>query len=85
MVTTDAAAAGTPGARRTFDSEYSRQPDATVGISFLDCTGRCKVNFPITSYEVQYQRVDDNDDDDNAADIADWSDAISDQRRRRLQ
>ena len=34
--------------------------------------------FPISSYEVQYQRIDDNDDDDgNVKDAADWSDAIS--------
>ena len=33
--------------------------------------------FPITRYEVQYQRTDDTDDDD--ADLKDWSDATTDE------
>ena len=78
-ISTDTAAEGTPGAPSNLRTTPpgTLPPTATDALVAWDAPGT-QGDFPITSYELQYQRVDDNDVvADNQADIDDWSDAIS--------
>ena len=75
----DAAANPNPAAAGTPDPPtgvMANEAGSTVNVGWAVPT--VQGALPITHLELQYQRVDDNDDgDENAADIADWSDAIS--------
>ena len=71
------AAPGTPDAPTGFTASEGSGDDA--GTVALDWTAPVDPGTrPITHYEIEYQRVDDNDvEANNDADIADWSDATS--------
>ena len=86
-ITTMSAAMGTPGAP-TFDATNAAMlGDDTTTVTFDWTAPGDEGEFPITSYQVQYQRIDDSYDgaDEAAAaaaataDGVDWSDAISGQ------
>ena len=69
--TTASAVAGTPGVPASF---FAGNP-SDAGSVVLTWTAPDANERPISSYDIQIQRVDDND--DNAADILDWSDATT--------
>ena len=70
-VTTESAAPGTPA--------KPDAPTATLSVTTITVSwdAPAQGEFPITRYEVQYQRTDDTDDDE--ADLEDWSDATTDE------
>ena len=68
-VTTESALPGTP-AKPGAPTTSGTGPTVTVS-----WTPPAQGEFPITRYELQYQRTDDTDDDD--ADLAEWSDATT--------
>ena len=72
--TTATAVAGTPGVPTSFSAGNA----SAAGSVVLTWTAPAANELPISSYDIQIQRVDDNDVvADNQADIDDWSDATT--------
>ena len=77
-IDTDTAAAGTPGPTDMLDLSTTTLSATASSITVTWDLPEIQGDFPITSYELQYQRVDDNDvEANNEADEMDWSDAVS--------
>ena len=74
-LTTASAAPGTPAIITNLDATNESQSAGSVDLTW---TAPDQGALPISSFDIQIQRVDDNDvEADNDADIADWSDAVT--------